>query len=62
MASRCVCVMRGTRKPLVVELTSSIALLFGAEPSELIPTLWANVPVVNKKVKIRVINVFMELE
>jgi hypothetical protein len=33
--------MRGGKNPLDVELTSSMALPFGAEPSALIPTLWA---------------------
>jgi Na+/phosphate symporter len=34
-------VMRGGRNPLVVELKSRMALLLGASPVELIPTLWA---------------------
>ena len=39
IASRCDVVMQGSNSPFEVELTSSIALPFGAEPSELIPTL-----------------------
>jgi hypothetical protein len=46
MAARWEVVIRGARKPLVVELTSRMALAWGVEPSELMPTLWAYVPTV----------------
>jgi hypothetical protein len=44
MASRCALVMRGGKNPLDVELTSSMALPFGASPVAFIPTLWALTP------------------
>ena len=37
----CERVIRGGRKPFVVELTSSIALLSGREPVALMATFWA---------------------
>jgi hypothetical protein len=42
MAARCTAVIRGAKKPLVVDFTSNIADASGAVPSELIPTFWAN--------------------
>jgi hypothetical protein len=44
MVSRCNWVMRGGKNPLEVELTSSMALPFGASPVAFIPTLWAFTP------------------
>ena len=49
MAAFCAAVIRGARKPLAVELTSSMADVAGAEPSELIPTLWAVATVANAR-------------
>jgi hypothetical protein len=40
MASRSVIVIRGIKAPLLLDLTSIIAELSGAEPSALIPTFW----------------------
>lgn len=62
MAAFCAAVIRGAKKPLAVELTSSMADTAGAEPSELIPTLWAfamPARVVNRIAIIKVFKVFI---
>jgi len=43
MAICCVAVIRGAKKPLAMELTSSMADASGAEPSALMPTHWEDV-------------------
>ena len=42
---------RGKSTPLVVDLTSNIALAFGAEPSVLMPTLCALATMENNAIK-----------
>ena len=61
MAVRCAAVILGTNIPLVTLLTSSMALLLGAEPSVLIPRLWANETVAIRKAKIKAIKCFINL-
>lgn len=54
MFPRWVAVIRGAKKPLVVDFTSSMALVLGTELSELIPTLWAKL--VMQRLKIAAAN------
>ena len=54
----CAMVILGGKNPFVVELTSSIALLFGREPSALIPTFGAKENVTVMKLRRESKNVF----
>jgi hypothetical protein len=51
MALRCVVVMRGINKPLVVDAISNMALAFGADPSRLIATQCAKDETKNNSIK-----------
>ena len=65
MAVRSAAVIHGARKPLEVDFTSSMALPFGTEPSELMPTLWAFVApaIANRMAAIRsVLRFFIWIE